>query len=249
MKFRVIPSILTNGNTVVKGTNFDNWRTVGSAQATALLYSSRNVDELMFLDVTATQQNRVIDPKLIQHFSNVLNIPFSVGGGIRTLEDASICMRAGAEKIVLGTSAFENPNLVSQIARSFGSQAVTVAVDIASVASRKIRTRSGTSSQDLEALQFAVHLENLGAGELLIQTISRDGLMEGIDIEIIKEVVTLVDIPVIASSGVGKLSDFEDAYHAGASAIAAGAFFQFTQFTPQDVRNYLIDNNIPTRLI
>lgn len=249
MKFRVIPSILTNGNTVVKGTNFDNWRTVGSAQATALLYGSRNVDELMFLDVTATQQNRVIDTKLIQYFSDVLNIPFSVGGGIRTLEDASSCMRAGAEKVVLGTSAFENSDLVHEIAGNFGSQAVTVAVDITSTDSRMISTHSGTRLQDLDALQFAERLNRLGAGELLIQTKSRDGLMEGLHTEIIKRVVELVDVPVIASSGVGKLSDFVDAYHAGASAVAAGAFFQFTQFTPQNVREYLQEHEVPTRTI
>ena len=185
MKFRVIPTILTNGNTVVKGTNFNNWRTVGNAQATAMLYASRNVDELMFLDVTATSQSRVIDPKLIQHFSNVLNVPFSTGGGIKTLEDARICMRAGAEKVVLGTSAITNSQIVSDIAKYFGSQAVTVAIDIDTKRNKAIASHSGTQMHDIDPIEFALKMVQIGAGELLIQSISQDGLMNGISLDII----------------------------------------------------------------
>jgi cyclase len=249
MKFRVIPSILTNGNTVVKGTNFDNWRTVGSAQATALLYGSRNVDELMFLDVAATQQNRTIDTNLIQYFSNVLKIPFSVGGGIKTLEDAATCMRAGAEKIVLGTSAVETPALISEVALNFGSQAVTVAIDVISPEKKSILTRSGTREHNINPVEFAKRLVSYGAGEILLQSKFHDGLMNGMWHTLITEIVESVDVPIIASSGASKLSDFSDCYNLGASAIAAGAFFQFTEFTPQDVRNYLQSKNIPTRLI
>lgn len=249
MKFRVIPTILTNGNTVVKGTKFDNWRTVGNAQATAMLFAARNVDELMFLDVTATGQSRVIDPKLIQHFSNVLNVPFSVGGGIKTLEDARICMRAGAEKVVLGTVATTNSNLVSEIAMQFGSQAVTVAIDVDSKENQKVTSFSGSKICDLNPLDFALEMEERGAGELLVQTISRDGLMQGIFLESVSEIVKHANIPVIASSGAGKLEDFESAFNSGASAVAAGAFFQFTQFTPENVREYLHKKNIPTRKI
>jgi cyclase len=247
MKFRVIPTILTNGNTVVKGTNFDNWRTVGNAQATAMLYASRNVDELMFLDVTATEQSRVIDPSLIQHFSNVLNVPFSVGGGIRTLDDVRNCMRAGAEKVVLGTVAVTNSKLVSEIAQEFGSQAVTVAIDVESKASQRIIFQSGKKRYEQEPLDFALKMQELGAGELLIQNKSQDGRMQGISLELVSRIVGQVTVPVIASSGVAELEDFKLAYKAGASAVAAGAFFQFTQFTPTDVRNFLRESDVEVR--
>ena len=130
MKIRIIPTILTDGLTVVKGEKFDNWRTVGSAEATARLYASRDVDELLFLDVNARSRNSMIDKTLLTHFSNVLDVPFSVGGGINTLENAKFCFRFGAEKVVLGTAAIKNPKLITEIADVFGNQAVAVAAPI-----------------------------------------------------------------------------------------------------------------------
>jgi cyclase len=249
MKFRVIPSILTNGNTVVKGTNFDNWRTVGNAQATAMLYASRNPDELMFLDVTATEQSRVIDPRLIQHFSNVLNVPFSVGGGIKSLKDVRICLRAGAERVVLGTRAITNSTLVTEIANEFGSQAVMVAIDILSKDYPKITSNSGKKMHEIDPVSFAKRMASFGAGELLIQTKSNDGMMGGLFTDIISTIVEEVDIPVILSSGAGCLNDFVNAYKLGVSGVAAGAFFQFTQFTPEEVRNFLEKNQVPVRRV
>ena len=163
MKTRVIPTILTDGLTVVKGNKFDNWRTVGNAQATALLYASRDVDELLFLDVTARDRETVIELNLLNHFSSVLDIPFSVGGGISSLEEAKSCFRNGAEKIVLGTSAISNPKLITEIADVFGSQAVIVAMDFESTISDQVMINSGKTKSSIDAMAFIENLENIFA--------------------------------------------------------------------------------------
>ena len=249
MKIRIIPTILTDGLTVVKGENFDNWRTVGSAEATARLYGSRDVDELLFLDVTARSRNSIIDKQLITNFSNVLNVPFSVGGGINNLEEAKNCFRFGAEKIVLGTAAVTSPELITEIAEIFGNQAVIVSIDFESDTSNEIRIHSGTVQANIQSFEFIENLEALGAGEVLLQSIQRDGTLSGMDYNRIAQVSKLTTLPVIASGGVSSLEDFHQAVQAGASAIAAGAIFQFTQITPKEVQNYLATHGISVRTI
>ena len=249
MKVRVIPTILTDGLTVVKGEKFDNWRTVGSAEATARLYASRDVDELLFLDVNARSRNSMIDKTLLTHFSNVLDIPFSVGGGINSLEDAKLCFRFGAEKVVLGTAAIRNPKLITEIADVFGNQAVIVAIDFEKDDSSRIRVESGKTEIEIESLELIKNLEILGAGELLLQSIQRDGTLSGMDMNRIAQVVNLTDLPVIASGGASSLDDFHQAVLSGASAVAAGAVFQFTQITPKQVRVYLSEQQVSVRTL
>lgn len=248
MKIRVIPTILTDGLTVVKGEKFDNWRTVGSAEATARLYASRDVDELLFLDVTARSRATMIDKNLLTHFSNVLDVPFTVGGGISTIEDAKLCFRYGAEKVVLGTSAVMNPRLITEIADIFGSQAVIVSVDFEQDTSNQILVDSGESDSNLNGLEFIETLESLGAGEILLQSIQRDGTLSGMDFKRIELVSALTKLPVIASGGAASLNDFQKAVLSGASAVAAGALFQFTSVTPKEVRRYLADQGMRTRI-
>jgi cyclase len=249
MKTRVIPTILTDGLTVVKGEKFDNWRTVGSAEATARLYASRDVDELLFLDVKARSRNSLIDKSLLTHFSNVLDIPFSVGGGINTLEDAKFCFRFGAEKVVLGTSAIMNPCLITSIADVFGSQAVIVSVDFESDVGNGILIKSGSLQSEVNSLHFIESLADLGAGEILVQSVQRDGTLSGMDFNRISQVSRLTTLPVIASGGAGSLNDFHQAVLSGASAVAAGAIFQFTQITPRQVHRHLSDQDIEVRVI
>jgi cyclase len=249
VKIRVIPTILTDGLTVVKGERFDNWRTVGSAEATARLYASRDVDELLFLDVTARSRKSMIDKNLLIHFSNVLDVPFSVGGGISTVEDAKLCFRYGAEKIVLGTSAILNPQLVTEIADIFGNQAVIVSVDFKNDMTDGVRIESGSMDSEVKALEFIEKLPDLGAGEILLQSIQRDGTLSGMDFNRISLVSKLTSLPVIASGGAGSLNDFYQAVQFGASAVAAGAIFQFTQTTPKEVRNYLAENDVSVRIV
>ena len=248
MKIRVIPTILTDGLTVVKGEKFDNWRTVGSAEATARLYASRDVDELLFLDVTARSRGTIIDKNLLTHFSNVLDVPFTVGGGISTIDDAKLCFRFGAEKVVLGTSAIMNPRLITEIAETFGSQAVIVSVDFEQDTSNQIFGDSGKSDSNLNGLEFIETLESLGAGEILLQSIQRDGTLSGMDFKRIELVSALTKLPVIASGGAASLNDFQKAVLSGASAVAAGALFQFTSVTPKEVRRYLAEQGVRTRI-
>lgn len=249
MKIRVIPTILTDGLTVVKGEKFDNWRTVGSAEATARLYASRDVDELLFLDVTARSRGTMIDKNLLTHFSNVLDIPFAVGGGISTLEDAKDCFRHGAEKIVLGTAAILNPRLITEIAEKFGNQAVIVSVDFEKDDSNVIRIMSGKMESDVDIFVLIEKLEGFGAGEVLLQSIQRDGTLSGMDFERITKVCSLTRLPVIASGGAASVEDFVRAAKSGASAVSAGALFQFTEATPKKVRNFLTSKGISTRVL
>jgi len=247
VKIRIVPTILTDGLTVVKGEKFDNWRTVGSAEATARLYASRDVDELLFLDVNARSRNSMIDISLLTHFSNVLDVPFSVGGGINTLADAKLCFRFGAEKVVLGTAAIKNPKLITEIADTFGNQAIIVSIDFANDISNRICIESGNVEAEVESLEFVESLATLGAGEVLLQSVQRDGTLSGMDFDRIVQVSRLTTLPVIASGGAATLNDFYQAVLSGASAVAAGAIFQFTQVTPTQVRSHLSQNNIQVR--
>jgi cyclase len=247
MKFRVIPTILTDGTTVVKGSEFNNWRTVGSAEATARLFAARDVDEIVFLDVEARKKGKSIDLDLVSKFSSLLRVPFAVGGGINSLEVASNCLRNGAEKVILGTSAYEKPELISQLASTFGSQAVVVSVDIPNSNPKTLAINSGNVVINMNALDFAINVQNLGAGEIILQNIDRDGLQKGYDLSSIKEFSEKLTIPIIASSGAGSTADFAKAYYAGASGAAAGALFQFTEVTPMRVRKELDSMGIPVR--
>jgi cyclase len=248
MKHRIIPVILTDGTTVVKGSNFDNWRTVGSAAAVAQLYASRDVDELILLDVKARSHGKHIDKTLVQIFAELLCVPFGVGGGIDTIDTARELLTCGAEKVVLGTGAYLDLNLVKKIADEFGSQAVTVSIDVFENEKLKMCINSGKKSLQDNALEFAEKLVENGAGEIILQSVNHDGMRRGMDLESIEKFSRRIDIPIIASSGAGTLQDFEFAIKAGASAVAAGAIFQFTHITPRDVRNYLDEKGIKVRL-
>lgn len=247
MKARIIPSILTNGIHVVKGSEFNNWRTVGNVEAIARLFANRNIDELLFLDVQARTRKALVSTALIDRFSQVLNIPFSIGGGINTIQDAASCLRAGAEKIVLGTAAVLNPNLISDIANQFGSQAVVVAVDMCRDINGPITCYSGKEAKEITALEFISQLENFGAGEILLQSVRRDGTMSGLDVDSLQIAHQHTNIPIILSGGCSSALDAISAIHAGASAVAVGALFQFTENTPQRMSEEFKEAGIRTR--
>ena len=238
MKIRVIPIVLTDGVTVVKGERFNNWRTVGDVFTLARLHSARDVDELVFLDTTATKSKRGPNYQMIEVFSELLGTPFSYGGGISSLSEARTCISAGAEKIVIGSAAFENEELIEELASEFGSQAIVVSVNVFNDAEQLLDSKISQENK-INARSFALQMQKKGAGELIVQSISHDGLMRGYPLKTIESVSSVVTIPVIASTGAGSLLDFELAVKHGASAVAAGAFFQFTQYTPEDVRDYL----------
>jgi cyclase len=247
MKFRVIPTILTDGTTVVKGKNFNNWRTVGTAEAMARLFASRDIDELIFLDVTARKRNKTIDTDLITKFSELLSIPFAVGGGIDTISQAATCLRAGAEKVILGSAAYENPELVSEIAGKYGNQAVVVTVELINCDSNEFLIHSGSTIIRRNFIEYIQELESLGAGEIMLQCKALDGEMKGLCLKHLSSAVEVVKCPIVLSSGAASPSDFVDAYKMGASGVAAGAVFQFTQFTPKEIRETMRSQGVPVR--
>lgn len=249
MKTRIIPSILTNGTTVIKGSKFDNWRTVGDVEALARLFAKRNVDELIFLDVEARKRGEHLSAELVGKFAEVLDVPFSIGGGIRSRLDAEACLRSGAEKVVLGSSAVENPMLISEISSSFGSQAVMVAVDMQTDVYGMVAINSGRTQTKVKVLDYIQQATQLGAGEILLQSVIRDGTMLGYDLESLEILSRETTIPIIISGGCSSNTDAIEAVKAGASGVAVGALFQFTENTPQTMARALSEAGIRVRKV
>jgi len=247
-KIRIIPTLLTDGKTLVKGEQFNSWRTVGSVPAAARLFSFRNVDELMLLDVKATLENRIVDTVIVADFASVLRVPFSVGGGIDSLEKIAKVLRSGAEKVVIGSAAFQNDKFIGDAANRFGSQALIAAVDVIDFSEGLIGINSGKKEMQVNFSDTVKRFESLGVGEILLQSIKHDGMLMGMNFEAIKVFSELTNLPVIASSGASNHDDFLKAVQAGASAVAAGGVFQFREVTPSTVRNHLTINKIPVRI-
>lgn len=245
MKVRVIPVILVDGITVVKGKRFDNWRTVGNVLASAKLLAARDVDEIVFLDVQATIENRTISSDFVEQFSEVLRVPFAVGGGINNLLSAKQIIRSGAEKVVIGDLFHSDPKIVKEISNELGAQAVVVSLDYDE--SGQLFRKSGKVRTKVDFLEGIWRAQEAGAGEILLQSMKRDGTLSGYDFDKIQEASEIASIPILASGGAAVLSDFAEAARRGAAGVCAGAFFQFTEFTPGDVREYLRQNSIQVR--
>jgi len=246
-KVRIIPSLLSDGATLVKGEAFKSWRSVGNTQAAARLFELRDVDELMLLDVTATSQGRCVSKVIIEEFASILSIPFAVGGGINSIDEARDCLKAGAEKIVIGTAATLNRDLINTLADEFGNQAIVVAIDVLENNPFRITSKSGTKVLNCDLEDLLHNLEKSGVGEVLVQSVNHDGKMQGMNFESIEMISKLTNLPIIASSGAASPAHFLEAINRGASAVAAGAIFQFTELTPRMVRDYLSLNGISVR--
>lgn len=229
---RVIPVVLIDGVEMVKGKAFSSWRHVGSPVQALRIFKARKIDELLLLDVKATNDGRPPDFDLVAQLADDLDIPLTVGGGIRSLDDVKRLLRSGADKVAIGTHL----ELVPAIAGTFGSQAVVASVDYRGSG---CYTRSGSLPTGFDALATAKRLSNDGVGEVLLHSIERDGTMQGYDIETIRSVSNAVNVPVIACGGCSGYEDMAKAFDAGAAAVAAGALFQFTQATPRGACQYL----------
>lgn len=245
LKTRVIPTLLYRGAGLVKGTAFDSWRPIGSAIQAVRVFNLREVDELVFLDIAATAEKRGPDCDLVEELSAACHMPLTVGGGIRDLESIRNLLMAGADKVVIGTAALEDPYLIERAADRFGAQCIVVALDCRG---DELFTRCGRHPVGFDVGATAMTLEHLGAGELLVTAIDRDGTLAGYDLDLIRRVASSVRIPVIAAGGAGSGADCVAAVRAGASAVAAGAMFQFTQTTPADVKRCLVAAGIPARI-
>jgi cyclase len=251
LKTRIIPTLLYKSEQLVKGEAFDSWRRVGSAMQAVRVYNLREVDELIFVDISATLEGREPDFATVDELADECFMPLTVGGGVRSLEHVRRLLGVGADKVALGTFAVEDPALVSAVAQRFGSQCVVVSIDVrrAEDGRASVVTHSGTSPRDLDPVAWAREVERRGAGEILLTSIERDGTMRGYDLAMIRDVAAAVSIPVIASGGAGSYAHMLEAVRdGGASAVAAGAMFHFTEQTPLEAKRYLAAHGVPARL-
>lgn len=250
LKVRVIPTLLWKDYGLVKGVGFDSWRSVGSVLPAIKVYNARDVDELILVDISATINSHEHDLLSINHFAEECFVPFTVGGGVRSIDQVRDLLYAGADKVSVNSAAYSRPDLISDAATHFGSQCITASVDVRKMPDGCYRcfSHSGTVDTGKNPAEWASELDKLGAGEILLTSIERDGSMEGYDIDLIKSVVDSVGIPVIASGGAGSYEDMRRAIaEGGASAVAAASIYHFTQQTPAETKRYLQSKGIPIR--
>lgn len=250
LKKRVIPTLLFKDVGLVKGISFDSWRRVGTAMQSVKVYNVRDVDELMFLDISATDAGREPDYEAINELADECFVPLTVGGGVRNIEDVRRLLLAGADKVAINSAAVDDTELIARSANRFGSQCVVISIDTKYVnGEHKVFTHSGKKETRWRACDWAKQAENLGAGEILLTSIDRDGTMSGYDLGLIRSVVDNVSIPVIASGGAGCYEDMEKALRVGgASAVAAASIYHFTEQTPLEAKRYLKARGVPVRL-
>jgi cyclase len=227
---RIIPALLLRNLGLVKSVGFKDYKYIGDPINAVKIFNDLKADELVFLDILASKEKRVISLDFVLKVGDEANMPFSVGGGIRTILDIKSVLRAGAEKVVISTYAVEDPAFIRAAADEFGSSTITVCIDVKKkiLGKQQVYIYGGTKSTNLDPVWFAKKMEEMGAGELIINSIDRDGSMEGYDIELIKAVSDSVTLPVVALGGAGKVEDLNEAVQNGhASAVAAGSMFVF----------------------
>lgn len=247
---RIIPCLDVKDGRTVKGTNFVGLRDAGDAVELAEVYSREGADELVLLDITATNEKRKTAASLAEDVARVINIPFTIGGGIRSLEDIEALLAAGADKISINTAAFRDPDLLARAAGNVGSQAVVLAID----AKRKggsweVYLNGGREPTGRDAIDWAIEGSDRGAGEILLTSMDADGTRDGFDDELTAAVSKAVPVPVIASGGAGIPEHFFDVFTAGiADAALAASIFHFREIAIRDLKNFLISQNIPMRI-
>lgn len=250
LKKRIIPKFLIKNGRLIKGVHFhDNFREAGNPVSTAKVYDSYGVDELIFLDIEASLENRSVMADIIGRVSEEIFMPFTVGGGVKTLEDVNGLLRAGADKVCINTAAIEKPEFINSAAQRFGNQCITVAIDYREVAPgiHRVFSHCGKNRTEHEPLEWALRMQDRQCGEIILCSIDRDGTMSGYDIEMIHRISERLDVPIVASSGAGTLLDCKAALNAGASAITISSMFLFTDHSPIKVRTYLATNGVNVR--
>ena len=249
---RIIPCLDVNRGRVVKGVNFVNLIDAGDPVEAAKAYDEAGADELVFLDITASAEDRDIILDVVKETAETVFMPLTVGGGVRTLEDIRKLLESGADKVSINTAAVKEPSLVESAAIRFGSSTIVVAIDAKKTAPGgkwEVYIHGGRTPTGIDAVQWAKAVEDLGAGEILLTSMDRDGTKAGYDIELTKAISEAVSIPVIASGGAGKKEHFYEAFTEGkADAALAASLFHFRELTIQEVKEYLKGKNIPVRL-
>ncbi len=247
---RIIPCLDVKDGRVVKGTNFINLVDAGSPVELAERYSKEGADELVFLDITASAEKRKTLISIVREVAKAIRIPFTVGGGISELSDIEALLKAGADKVSLNSSIVKNPELITKAANQFGSQAVVAAVDIKFVEDKyKVFIKGGREETDLIGMEWCKKAAELGAGEILLTSMDRDGTKEGYDLKFLKELTSNVSVPVIASGGAGKKEDFLAAFkESNVDACLAASLFHFNILPIKELKNYLKENNVVVRI-
>lgn len=251
LKIRIIPCLDVKDGKVVKGVNFVSLKDAGDPVELAKYYNNSGADELCFLDITATKEKRDTIYDIVSKTASQCFIPLTVGGGVRTIKDIRKLLLSGADKVSINSSAVFDPEFVSQASQEFGSQCIVVAIDAKknpATGKYEIYTHGGSKETGIDAMLWAENMKNRGAGELLVTSMDRDGTKNGFDNKLNSLITSKVNIPVIASGGVGQLADFVDGVNEGkVQALLAASVFHFGEFTIKEVKEYLANNNIAVR--
>ncbi len=248
---RIIPCLDVRNGRVVKGINFVGIKDVGDPVECAAMYDKQGADEIVFLDITATHEGRGTIVDVVRRTAKQVFVPLTVGGGIRTVEDFREILRAGADKVSVNSSAVKNPDLIREAAEQFGSQCVVVAIDAKRIdGSFHVVVHGGRIDTGLDAIEWAKQAEALGAGEILLTSMDTDGTKNGFDLELLNAVMEVVNIPVIASGGCGRLEHFSEVFEkSGADAALAASLFHYRELTVGQVKAHLRESGIPVRMV
>ncbi len=250
LKNRIIPCLDVKNGRVVKGINFVDLKDAGDPVEQAKIYSERGSDEICFLDITASNENRDTIYEVVEKTSKKCFVPLTVGGGVRSVEDISKLLNCGADKVSINTAAVNDKQVVVDSSKKFGSQCIVVAIDVKKNGDIwEIYTHGGRNKTDIDAIKFAKEMEKSGAGELLVTSMDRDGTQVGYDIDLMSKISSRVNIPVIASGGVGNLDHLVDGIKLGnASAVLAASIFHYGKYSVRQAKDYLDSKGIPVRI-
>ena len=251
LKKRIIPCLDVKDGRVVKGINFVNLKDAGDPVEQAKIYDKGGADEICFLDITASNENRKILLNKVSETAKSCFVPLTVGGGVSSIDDIKNLLIAGADKVSINTAAVKNYNFIRESSIRFGSQCIVIAIDAKKIANNKweVFTHGGRKSTGIDAIEYAKIIEKNGAGEILLTSMDKDGTKTGYDLELTRAIASLVSIPVIASGGVGNLDHLYEGFKTGlASAVLAASIFHYGDFSIKDAKNYLSEKGIPIRL-
>jgi len=250
LKNRIIPCLDVQNGRVVKGINFVDLKDAGDPVEQAKIYSDGGADEICFLDITASNENRETIYDVVKKTSKKCFVPLTVGGGVRSIEDINKLLNCGADKVSINTAAVKNPDVIIESSKKFGSQCIVVAIDAKKNNEKwEVFTHGGRNKTGIDALDFAKKMEDCGAGELLVTSMDRDGTQVGYDIDLMSKISTTVNIPIIASGGVGNLDHLVDGIEKGkASAVLAASIFHYGKHSIKEAKEYLDSKGIPVRI-
>ena len=250
LKNRIIPCLDVKNGRVVKGINFVDLKEAGDPVEQAKIYSDGGADEICFLDITASNENRDTIYDVVERTSKNCFVPLTVGGGVRSIENIQNLLKAGADKVSINSAAIKDPNIIKSSSKYFGSQCIVVAVDVKKDnGSWKVHSHGGTKNTNIDALDWLKKVEDLGAGEILLTSMDKDGTKSGYDVDLLKTITNNTNIPVIASGGVGTLDHLYDGIvKGGASAVLAASIFHYGEFKIKDAKEYLNSKNVSVRL-